>query len=346
MRRVVPLLALGLALAAPAWAEQIEDAALCEKAAGEEAIAACTRALGSDRLSAAERAKLLDARGIALARKGELDRAIADFDQALRLAPDHAQAYSDRGQALARKGEFDRAIADYDGALEIGRLTREEQARVHASRGLAYRSKGELDRAIADYDVALALDPGNAAAYNNRGTALARKGDLEGARRDYRKALELDPNLAQARSNLAALEARLAGAAPVTDNPAEGGAAAREPAPPPVPSAIGAQPGFVEGTLTSGLRSRPFTAEELADPVARSIVEQCERAGGAGCREKDTPETPRRRFVKGVDPRVIALFRLRRLTPGASYEKVCRVLDPFGSVVMTMRSTLTMPAGT
>ena len=52
-------------------------------------------------------------RGVAYADKGEYDRAIQDYDEALRLDPSQAVAYNNRGNAYIDKGDFDRAIADY-----------------------------------------------------------------------------------------------------------------------------------------------------------------------------------------------------------------------------------------
>ena len=47
-----------------------------------------------------------------IADKGDYDRAIADFDQAIQLKPDYADAYYNRGIAYHDKGDYDRAIAD------------------------------------------------------------------------------------------------------------------------------------------------------------------------------------------------------------------------------------------
>jgi tetratricopeptide (TPR) repeat protein len=57
--------------------------------------------------------------GIAYDDKGEHDRAIADFDEAIRLDPKSAFAYNNRGGAYASKGDYARAIADYDQALTL-----------------------------------------------------------------------------------------------------------------------------------------------------------------------------------------------------------------------------------
>src|SRR6266511_3140682 len=52
-------------------------------------------------------------------RKGTLDRAIADYDQAIRLKPDVALAYFNRGNAHKNAGNKQSAIADFRKSLEL-----------------------------------------------------------------------------------------------------------------------------------------------------------------------------------------------------------------------------------
>ena len=68
--------------------------------------------------------------------------------------PNDAATYNDRGVAYARKGKYDRAIQDFDQALRLD----QNQALVYYNRGLAYRRKGEYKRARSDFSKALALD--------------------------------------------------------------------------------------------------------------------------------------------------------------------------------------------
>ena len=51
--------------------------------------------------------------------RSNFDAAIADFDEALRLAPGDVDALVNRGTALQLKGDLERARADYDAALRV-----------------------------------------------------------------------------------------------------------------------------------------------------------------------------------------------------------------------------------
>ena len=68
------------------------------------------------------RADLADAyryRAWALYGQGELDRAIADYDQAIRLDPKDAMFHVIRGDIWYTKQDFDKAIADYAEAIRL-----------------------------------------------------------------------------------------------------------------------------------------------------------------------------------------------------------------------------------
>jgi tetratricopeptide (TPR) repeat protein len=181
----------------------------------------------------AQSAKSYIESGIAYYDKGDYDRAMADYNQALRLDPDYAWAYSCRGNVYNAKGDYNRAIADYTEAIRLDpkyaaayynrgvvyynkrdydramadytediRLD-PKYAWAYNNRGLAYYyNKGEYDRAIADYTEAIRLDPKYAHAYNNRGFAYYNKGDYDRAIADYNEAIRLDPNYTTAKNNL------------------------------------------------------------------------------------------------------------------------------------------------
>jgi tetratricopeptide (TPR) repeat protein len=149
-------------------------------------------------------------RGVLYLKRGELDRALAEFGVVLRLQPDNLNARYNRGVLHLKKGALDQAIADFDAVLD----RQPGNARAHYNRGVLYLKKGELDRALADFDATLRLEPGNAGAHYNRGLVHLGRGELDAAWRDYGEVLTLDPSHDRARGHLAALEARLTLARP------------------------------------------------------------------------------------------------------------------------------------
>ena len=191
-------LAVGIILlAASARAAPADDQQTCAKASGEVAIAACTRAIASGRFKGRELIGIYNNRGFEYRYKGDLDRAIADYSEAIRLDPKYALTYSHRGFAWRKKGDFDRAIADYSEAVRLD----PKYARAYDNRGDVHRDKGDLHRAIADYSEAIRLDPKYAVAYHDRCIAWRNKGDLDRAIADYSEAIRLDPKSALAYNN-------------------------------------------------------------------------------------------------------------------------------------------------
>ena len=88
--------------------------------------------------------------GIAYRKKGDHDRAIAEYTKAIALKPDHAGAYRNRGTVYYHKGDYARAIADLTQAIEL----KPDYADAYNNRGHAYRKKGDSVRAQADFDKA------------------------------------------------------------------------------------------------------------------------------------------------------------------------------------------------
>src|SRR5262245_46066760 len=69
--------------------------------------------------SRANSAKSYVARGNEWMKKGEIERAIADYDVAIASDSRIADAYYNRGLARRRKGDADGALSDYDRAIEL-----------------------------------------------------------------------------------------------------------------------------------------------------------------------------------------------------------------------------------
>ena len=77
-------------------------------------------------------------------------------------------------------GEFDSAIEDYNTAIELD----PNLAEAYYNRGLVYLVEGELELAIDDMDKAFESNPNYAEAYYNRGVVWSRLEKWENARLD------------------------------------------------------------------------------------------------------------------------------------------------------------------
>ena len=138
-------------------------------------------------------------RGIAHKEKGELDRAIKDFDRAIELNPEFAEAYNNRGVAYGIKWEVDKAIADFNKTIALNPAFVD----AYCNRGNAYLLKGEIDKAIEDYNRSIKHAPKDAMSYSNRGVAYLQRGEFDKTIEDVNEAIALDEKLAIAYYNRA-----------------------------------------------------------------------------------------------------------------------------------------------
>ena len=129
-------------------------------------------------------------RGNAYSYIGEYDKAITDFDQAIRLKPHYAKAYYNRGNAYRDKVDFDEAIKNYTKAIEL----KSDYAEAYYNRGKLYNEVDEYDKAIEDFSAVIRLEPERVDAYNYRATVYRDKGDHDKAIEGFSDVLELYPN--------------------------------------------------------------------------------------------------------------------------------------------------------
>ncbi len=174
----------------------------CKSVDPDTRIAGCTAIIQAGLLTVLvtnERLSIIyDRRGTAYSSKHDHDRAIQDFNDAIRLNPNQAYNYRNRGIDYYEKSDYDRAIQDFSEAI---RLNPKDTVRsipndssVYALRGNAYRKKGDYDRAIQDLNEAIRLHPNYEPAYHDRGIVFDIKDDYDSAIQNYDQAIRLNPN--------------------------------------------------------------------------------------------------------------------------------------------------------
>jgi tetratricopeptide (TPR) repeat protein len=102
-------------------------------------------------------------RGMVYARLRDHDRAIADFEEATKLNPDHHQAYNEQGRSYAAKGQLDRALTSFDKAIAI----QPDYGVAYDYRGRIYARKRQNAKAIANYDAAIRINPDDTRSLND-----------------------------------------------------------------------------------------------------------------------------------------------------------------------------------
>jgi lipoprotein NlpI len=182
----------------PALADNRSDFDSCKFAGGfakaNESIAACDRVISDPKVSAQDRSAALSSRCGWWWIKQDLDRALSDCNEAIRLFSGYAPAYLNRGNAYLGKSDPERALGDFNTAIRLD----PKSAWAYAARGYIYKNKGDLDHALADLNEAIKLDPAYAQAVFSRGELYKSKGDFPQAMADMNEALRLDPNYAPA----------------------------------------------------------------------------------------------------------------------------------------------------
>ena len=160
-------------------------------ASADQIISGCTALIGSGRGNNKGLSEAAYNRGNAYASIGELDRAIADYDQAIRLNPTMAAAFDNRGRAYSLKNQFERAVADYDKAV---RLNPNSAVALH-NRCWTQAALGHTREALSDCNEALRIEPQDAVTLGTRGFAYLRAGAFDKAILDYDAALQNDPKM-------------------------------------------------------------------------------------------------------------------------------------------------------
>jgi Flp pilus assembly protein TadD len=117
-------------------------------------------------------------------------------------------AHNNLGMALARRGQFDAAVEQYQAALAI-----RPDPLVYNNFGVALAKQRRLDEAAVEFRAALKLNPHYDTAHNNLANVLFLQNQLDAAADEYREAIRWNPDCAGAREGLGEIRKRQGGTA-------------------------------------------------------------------------------------------------------------------------------------
>jgi lipoprotein NlpI len=147
-----------------------------------------TRLLEQPTLKGEERSNTLYQRALAYLVAKDNKSAIADYQEAVRLTPNHLGALVGLADTLAASGQFAPAMNAYNAAVKA----HPNLPLVYNNRGMFEQANGKFDDAIADFTKALELDPMFVVALTNRGFVLMSQGRYEEAEIDFSESLRID----------------------------------------------------------------------------------------------------------------------------------------------------------
>jgi len=128
-------------------------------------------------------ARAYNRRGVALARQGEYQAALAEFTRAIRRDPAYADAFYNRALVCLAIGNLGPAASDFGKVVEI----RPDFVEGYLSRAHLQAATNEHDQAIASLAKAIEIDPRCTKAYFRRSLAHYTRGAYDKAWSDVRK---------------------------------------------------------------------------------------------------------------------------------------------------------------
>lgn len=146
--------------------------------------------------------------GFLFLRRGELDKAISEFQAALDIRSTNTETHyslgtaliqNNLGNAFARKQLWGEAINHLQEAVRL----RPDYADAYFNLGSVLFQQGRIEQAIAQWQKALAIRPRDAEAHRNVAGALRKQGNVKGAIAEYEQVLNITPEDSVALNNLA-----------------------------------------------------------------------------------------------------------------------------------------------
>ncbi len=127
--------------------------------------------------------------GLDLYEQNRYEDALASYDRAIEVQPEHWEVWCRRGNVLHDLGRYKDALASLDRSIEI----QSNNFIAWFGRGLELNSLERYEEAIASYDRVIKINPKYHGIWVNRGVNLFKVGRYKEAIASYDRAIKIDP---------------------------------------------------------------------------------------------------------------------------------------------------------
>ncbi|OQW90919.1 MAG: hypothetical protein BWK78_05910 [Thiotrichaceae bacterium IS1] len=125
--------------------------------------------------------------------RGKLEQALVNYNKAIALNPNIAEAYYNRGTLYLMQNQSNQALEDLEQAIRLN----PGYAKAYCHRGTLYLGQDQFNRALADFNQAIDLNSKYLECYANRGTLYLKQNQFVLALNDLDKAVEFADSKAQ-----------------------------------------------------------------------------------------------------------------------------------------------------
>lgn len=136
--------------------------------------------------------------GWAYFQKGDYNRALLYYKQAVDKDSKYFPAHLNLGMAYMQKEKWDVAIESFKKAIAI----ESKSAVAHLNLGISYNKTKKYNEAIKELTIADKLNPGSVEIIYQIGVAYEKLGNMEEAKYQYKSALDFDPKYLEAQKAL------------------------------------------------------------------------------------------------------------------------------------------------